>query len=655
MGNILGISVSALGAAQMGLQTTGHNIANANTPGYSKQEVVMQSAQAQFSGRGFLGQGVNVSTVKRAYSEFMNGQVLSEQTQAAMLNTYHAQIKQIDNVIADPTAGISPAIQDFFSAVNNVSTAPESQPARQALLNSAGSLAARFRSLSQRFIDVNNSVGSQISNSVSQINSYSKQIAALNNNIVMQTNAAGKPPNDLLDQRDKLVSKLNEEIKTSVVRDVDGSYNVFIGNGQSLVVGATAFSLDIAQSPEDPSRQDIVYNSLGDSKTTLQQSSLQGGNLGGFLAFRDETLATSQNALGRVAMGIAGVVNQQHQMGQDLNGALGVDFFQQPTPEAYSNTLNKGDGVVTVSLSSPKDYAALTGSDYTLRYDYGQQYTLIRKSDGKQTVFPDGLPQEPIDGLTITTTPGAQPGDTYLIRPTVAGARDIDVALKDPSKIAAAVPVRTNATLSNTGSGKIEAAKVNSAVGSANTDPLHPMVDRNLTNPVTITFTSANTYDVVDNATGANLATGETYTEGKEISFNGWSTQIGGAPAAGDTFTVGRNLNATADGNNALIIAGLQTKNTLGAAPGGEATATFQGAYSQWVSDVGNKTRELQVTSAAQTSMAEETVAAQQAYSGVNLDEEAAQLMRYQRSYQAAGKAMQIANTLFDTVLEIGR
>jgi flagellar hook-associated protein 1 FlgK len=655
MGNILGISVSALSTAQMGLQTTGHNIANANTPGYSKQEVVNQTAKAQFTGMGFLGQGVNVSTVKRAYSEFMNGQVLSEQTQAAMLNTYHAQIKQIDNVIADPTAGISPAIQDFFSAVNNVSTAPESQPARQAMLNSAGSLTARFRSLSQRFIDVNNSVSSQISNSISQVNSYSKQIAALNNNIVMQTNTAGKPPNDLLDQRDQLVAKLNEEIKTSVVRQNDGSYNIFIGNGQSLVVGATAFSLGIGQSPEDPSKQDIVYNNMDGTKTTLQQSSLQGGNLGGFLTFRDETLATSQNALGRVAMGIAGIVNQQHQMGQDLNGDLGVNFFEQPNPEVYSNTLNKGDGVVTASIASPKDYAALTGSDYILKYDYGNQYTLIRKSDGKQTVFPDGLPKEPIDGLTLTTTPGAQSGDTYLIRPTVAAARDIDVAVKDPSKIAAAVPVRTNATLSNTGSGKIEAAKVSGAAGLASADPKHPMIDRNLTNPVTITFTSPSTYDVVDNATGESLARGETYTEGKDISFNGWTTQIGGAPAAGDTFTVGRNLNATADGNNALLISGLQTKNTLGAPTGGEPTATFQGAYAQWVSDIGNKTRELQVTSAAQTSMAEETVAAQQAYSGVNLDEEAANLMRYQRAYQAAGKAMQIANTLFDTVLEIGR
>ncbi|MDP2804737.1 MAG: flagellar basal body rod C-terminal domain-containing protein, partial [Gallionellaceae bacterium] len=260
-----------------------------------------------------------------------------------------------------------------------------------------------------------------------------------------------------------------------------------------------------------------------------------------------------------------------------------------------------------------------------------------------------------IDGLTLTMTPGAQPGDTYMIRPTVAGARDIDVAAKDPSKIAAAIPVRTNATLSNRGSGKIEAAKVNTAAGTVAADPMHPMIDRNLKNPVTITFTSPNAFNVVDNATGASLATGETYTEGKDISFNGWTTQIGGAPAAGDTFTVGPNLNATADGNNALLMAGLQTKNTLGAPEGGEPTATFQGAYAQWVSDVGNKTRELAVTSAAQTSMAEETVAAQQAYSGVNLDEEAANLMRYQRSYQAAGKAMQIANTLFDTVLELGR
>ncbi len=650
---VMGISVSALGAAQVGLQTTGHNIANANTPGYSKQEVVTGTRQAQFTGAGYLGQGVNVQTVKRAYSEFLNGQVLSEQSQAAMLNTHHAQIQQIDNVIADANAGISPALQDFFTSVNNVSASPESQPARQAMLNSANAMAARFQSLSQRFTDVNNSVSSQIANSITQVNSYSQQIAVLNQNIVMQQAVSGQPPNDLLDQRDKLVTQLNAEIKASVVRQSDGSYNVFIGNGQSLVVGATAFSLGLTQSPSDPSKQDIVYNNMNGTQTTLQQSSLQGGNLGGFLVFRDTTLANAQNALGRVAMGLAGTMNHQHQLGQDLNGALGENFFVPPTPGVYSNTTNKGNGVVTANVNNPEDFAALTGSDYTLRFDGGSSYTLTRMSDNTQTVFANGLPENPVDGLILTTSPGAQPGDTYLIRPTVNGARDISVSVTDTSKIAAGMPIRTNAPLSNQGTGKISSGTVDATPGIP--DPAHPVTDQRLQNPVTITFTSATTFDVVDAKAGTKIAAGVPYMDGKDISFNGWTSQISGVPAAGDTFTVGPNINATADGRNILLMANMQTQNTLGAASGGAPTTTFQGAYAQWVSDVGNKTRELQVTSTAQTSMAEQSVATQQAVSGVNLDEEAANLMRYQRAYQAAGKAMQISNTLFDTVLELGR
>ncbi len=647
---VMGISISALNAAQVGLQTTGHNIANANTPGYSRQEVEMSSRKPQYSGAGYLGQGVDVSTVKRAYSEFINGQVLSEQGQAAMLNTYYAQIQQIDNVVADPNAGISPAIQEFFSAVNNVSASPESQPARQAMLNSAGALAARFRSLSQRFIDVNSTVNNQIANSITQVNSYAKQIAALNQNIVMQTAASGQPPNDLLDQRDQLVAKLNTEVRATIVRQSDGAYNVFVGTGQSLVVGSNAYSLAMVQSPSDPSRQDIVYNNIDGSKTVLQQSSLQGGNLGGFLTFRDTTLANAQNSLGRVAMGLAGLVNYQHQGGQDLNGDMGGAFFGAPQPAVYSNTMNKGSGVVTATVDTPEDFAALTGDDYRLRFDGGTRYTLVRLSDNKETIFENGLPDTPVDGLRLSTTPGALPGDTYAIRPTINGARDMSVQVADPSKIAAGLPIRTNASFSNRGNAKIADGAV---VTPTHPDPEHPSADVNLRNPVTIKFTSPTTFDVVDTKAGVSLATGMQYTEGADISFNGWKTQITGMPQEGDTFSVGPNSNATADGRNALAIADLQTKNTLGAKEGGQPNATFQGAYAQWVSDVGNKTRELQVTSTAQTSMAEQSVAIQQSYSGVNLDEEAANLMRYQRAYQAAGKAMQISNVLFDTLLDM--
>ncbi len=652
---VMGSTVSALSAAQIGLQTTGHNIANANTQGYSRQEVLTGTRLPQYTGGGYLGQGVDVNTVKRAYSQFLNGQVLSEQSQAAMLNTYHAQIQQIDNVIADPDAGISPAVQEFFSAVNNVAAAPESQPARQAMINTGNALTARFQSLSQRFIDVNNSVGSQIENSISLVNSAAKQIAALNHNIVMQQAGSGQPPNDLLDQRDQLVAKLNTEVKATVVRQSDGAYNVFIGNGQSLVVGASAYTLDIAQSPADPSKQDIVYNNLNGTKTTLQQSSLQGGNLGGFLTFRDETLAKSQNTLGRVAMGIAGLMNQQHQLGQDLNGALGENFFTQPNPPVFANTLNKGNAAVSATIANAAGYAALTGSDYFLRFNGENSYTLRRLSDNKEMHFDAGLPDEPIDGLTLSTTEGAMPGDTYMIRPTVNAARDIGVALTDPAKIAAALPFRTNAPLSNQGTGRIATGAVDKKLMLNSPDSAHSATDRALQNEVKLTFTSPTTFDIFDQTAGVPLATGMNYVPGQDISVNGWTTKITGDPAAGDEFTVGPNLNATADGSNILLMADLQTKNTLGAANGGGPTLTFQSAYSQWVSDIGNKTHELQVTSTAQTSMAEETVAAQQAFSGVNLDEEAANLMRYQRAYQAAGKAMQIANTLFDTVLGIGR
>ena len=226
------------------------------------------------------------------------------------------------------------------------------------------------------------------------------------------------------------------------------------------------------------------------------------------------------------------------------------------------------------------------------------------------------------------------------------GARDTAVTVTDPAKIAAAAPVRTNATLSNLGTGKISAATVNQP-NPVTPNPAHPLTDTNLQQPVTITFTSPTTYTVA----GAVPAVGaQTYNPGQNISYNGWTVQISGTPSATDKFTVDTNTNATTDGRNSLLLAGLQTQNTMA---GG--TTSYQGAYSQLVSYVGNKTRELEVTSKAQASMVEQSVQAQQSFSGVNLDEEAANLLRYQRAYQAAGKALQIANTMFDTILNLGR
>ena len=647
--SIFSIGVSALNAAQVGLATTEHNIANANTPGFNRQEVIIAARQAQFTGSGFLGQGVDAVSVKRVYSEFLGRQVLNEQGQSAQLNTYYAQIQQIDNMVADPVAGLSPAIQEFFGAVNNVSNFPESVPARQSLISGANFLTSRFQSLNQRLTALNDSVNSQIGYSVTQINSYARQISSLNQSIVIAQSGNGQQPNDLLDQRDQLVAQLNQEIKASVVKQSDGSFSVFIGSGQPLVVGGQSFNMTTQMSATDPGKLDVAYTFYNGTTTAIQTSSLQGGNLGGLLAFRDEALANTQNALGRVAMGIAGTFNQQHQLGQDLNGALGGNLFAQPVPVVNANTNNTGGGAVSATVASAPDYTALTGSDYSLKF-IGPDYTLTRLSDNA-VVFNGtaaALLAAPVDGLTINVSTAPAAGDSFLIRPTVNGARDVAVAVTDPAKIAAAAPVRSNATLSNLGTGTISAATVNQP-NPVTPNPAHPLTDLNLQQPVTITFNNPpTTFNVT--GTGAGLpAIGMPYTAGASISYNGWTMQINGAPAATDTFTIGSNTNATADGRNALLLGGLQTKNTMA---GG--TTSYQGAYSQLVSYVGNKTRELQVTSQAQASMVEQSVQAQQSFSGVNLDEEAANLLRYQRAYQAAGKAMQIANTMFDTLLSLG-
>ncbi len=652
--SIFGTGVSALNSSQLGLATAEHNISNLNTPGFTRQQTVQAARQPQFTGAGYIGQGVDVSTVKRVYNEFLDKQILQEQGLSSQLDAHYAQIKQIDNMLADPNSGMAPAIQEFFSAVNNVANAPESQPARQAMINNANSLSGRFQSINQRMVDLNNGVNSQITNSVTNINSYAKQISTLNQSIVLASAAGnGQPPNDLLDQRDELVKQVNQEVKASVVKQSDGSYSVFIGNGLSLVVGAQAFSLKAVLAPGDPSKVDVAYVHH-DGTTTIQQNTLQGGTVGGLLAFRDKTLTNTQNALGRVAMSISGTFNEQHKLGQDLNGDLGVDFFKKPEPLVINNTANKGNGKVYAEVLASTDYSALTGSDYELKYNGGNSYTLTRLSDNKVTNFPDCLPATPVDGMTLSVSGDAVAGDKYTIRPTVNGARDMVAVIDDPEKIAAAMPLRSQSSLRNLGTGKIGEVRVNSKQVPV-ADPLNPGADASTLQPVIIRFNDPpTTFRISGVAQSDSADRNETeaipYYPGKDISYNGWTVKITGKPAAGDLFALGENSNATADNRNALLLAGLQTSNVMA-----NGSTSYQGAYSQIVSDIGNKTRELEVTSKAQASMVEQTMQTQQGLSGVNMDEEAANLLRYQRSYQAAGKALQIANTMFDTVLSIGR
>lgn len=641
--NILSIGQSALAAAQVGISTTGHNIANASTPGYSRQVVVQGAALAQNFGYGYVGQGVDVKTIQRIYSDFQAAQVRSTQTAKSGLDSYYAQITQVNNMFADSTSGLSPTLQGFFSGIQNLASNPSSGAARQTALSSANALASTFQSMGSQLDQMNQSVNTQVTSSVATINSLATQIAQLNSNIAL-AQGSGQPPNDLLDQRDQLVLDLSKQIKTSVVPQDDGKYNVFIGNGQSLVVGSQAYTLTTAASPTDPSRIVPAYDTQGKT-VLLDGSALTGGQLGGLLDFRTQTLDPAKNALGRVAIGLATTFNAQHRLGLDQNGNPGGDFFTVGTPTVTANTGNLGSGVATASIS---DVNALTTSDYRLQYD-GTNYTVTRVSDGKATTFAS-FPQT-IDGVSFNLTGTPAAGDNFLIKPTATGATAFGVNISDPSLIAAAAPIVTAVTTNNTGTGAISAGSVNSTYLASP-----------LTTPVTLTYASGTNQltgfpasqpvTVTSNGTTTTFAAGApvTYTPGATISFGGISFTLSGTPANADTFTVGPNTGGVGDNRNALLLGALQTANTLA-----NGTASYQGAFSQMVATIGSKTNEINVTSTAEGQTLSNLVAAQQSTSGVNLDEEATNLLRYQQAYQAAGKVMQVASQLFSVLLSLGQ
>jgi flagellar hook-associated protein 1 FlgK len=627
---IFSIGVSGLNAAQAGLVTTGHNIANANTPGYHRQGIVQSAMTPLFTGAGFFGQGVSVDNVLRSYSQFLDGQVIRTEARASYLSTYGTQLSQIDGMLADPSAGLSPALQEFFSALHDVSANPASVPSRQALLSGGDVLIARFRAMHARLTDLFDGVNMQIASTVGSVNAYAQEIASLNGRIAIAQSNPAQPPNDLFDQRDRMIAELNKLVGANVVPQNDGTVNVFIGNGQNLVVGMQSFRLSAAPSLDDPTRNDVAYQ-VGASSVPITPENLGSGSLGGLLAFRSGALSEAQNTLGRIAAGLARAFNEQHRLGQDLNGALGGNFFAEPQPAVTARGTNTGSAVIGAALADP---SALTTASYRLSYD-GTNYRLTRLSDNVSTTHAT-LPQT-VDGITFSLVSGtAAAGDAFLIEPTRYAARDIDMVLTDPAKIAAAAPIRTAAALSNTGSATISA-------GSVNTPP-PPNV--NLQQPVTITFTGAGTFDV--SGTGTGNPTGVAYTPGGSISYNGWTVKITGTPAAGDTFSIVPNTGGTADNRNAALLAGLQTRNMLA---GG--TASYQGAYSQLISSIGNAMRQNQVSAQAQENLAAQARQTQQSLSGVNLDEEAANLIRYQQAYQASGKVIEIATRLFDTLLGV--
>lgn len=661
--DIFTIGLSGLSAAQWGLQTTSQNISNASTPGYTVENPVYAEASGQYTGSGYLGSGVDTVTVRRNYSQYLSTQLNNATSTNSALSANYAMASQLSNLVGSPTAGISSAITAYFTGLQNVSNNPNSVPTRQTALSAAQTLATQLNSAGEQYDQLRLSVNQQLQTAVASINTYSSQIASLNSQIAAAS-AQGQPPNQLLDQRDQAVASLSQLAGVSVVQNSSG-YSVFIGNGQPLVVGAQNFQLGTAPSQGDPSELAVTYNGLKGATPTppveyLPSSAISGGTVGGLLQFVSQTLDPAEAQLGAVATSFAAQVNAQNALGLDLSGNIGGNLFSVGSPTVYSNLANTGNAALSVSFANN---AQPTNDDYKLSFSSGT-YTLTDTTTGSvvgtSATPPNGT--TPIGGLLLNITSGAMSaGDSFTIQPTRGALNTFKLATSNPSAIAASAPVLAAAPSSNVGTGAITQGSVTAGYQVGGTTTLtYSASTGKLTGfqpgttvtvagspPTSYTITASTTPVPYSSASGATLTINSTVTPVPAGITNAVTVTLSGSPANGDQFTIAPNT-GTFDGRNALSMSKLVSNASLN---GG--TSTLTAAYASYVNNIGNAASQLKAANTSQTALVTQITSAQQSVSGVNLDEEASNLLQYQQAYQANSKVIQTAESMFQTLMGI--
>lgn len=552
--NLYKTALGGLNAAQAGLATTSHNINNATTVGYNRQRVMTSTAGAQATSNGFIGRGVQVDTVTRSYDSFLYKQLVGAQGSGAQLSAQFDQISQVNNLFADRTVGIAPGLTDFFTSMNTVASKPADPAARQDLLGKANSLTTQIRSAYTEMQNLREGLNTQITTTVEQVNSYLSRINDLNDQISLATGkAGGSVPNDLMDQRDQAVMELNQLIGITTYEQGDRINISLAKGGQALLSGTITYPLQAVPSTKDTGRTVLAYTlPAGSGKTVaveMDDSEVTGGKLGGLLQFRSASLDVMQNQLGQMAVGLALSFNEQHKQGLDQSGNPGTDFFSIGSPQGVPNSQNKSNAQITGEFTNLSN---INAKDYEISFD-GTNYQVLRMPEGSQVYNGPATGTPPnatlnLDaemGVTVTINAPPQAGDKWSLSPTRDAARDINVLITDPDKIAAA------------------------------------------------------------DADGGD-----------------------------------------ANGKNALKLAQLQTAKVLG-----HGTMSTTDMFAQVVNTVGVQTAQVKSAATAQANLIKQTTAAQQAVSGVNLNEEYVSLSLYQEQYQASARIIDVASTIFDTLL----
>jgi len=542
---ILGIGVTGLNAAQAGIRTTEHNISNVNTAGFRRQEVDFSALRPSYAGNaGWIGNGVTMDSVRQQYSQFLDNEVLLDQSRLSHYETYSGYASQVDGLLGKSDSSLMGPLNAFFDAANEVANDPSSGSARQVMLSAGNSLAGRINLQEQSLRQLRDDSNLAVANLATRINSYADKIATANDSITRIEAGSGQPANDLRDQRDQLVSELNKLVNTTTISDSQGGYNVFIGGGQALVLGNRAYSLSAIT---DPNNSDLKIPALDFGSTTLalDASLITGGELGGVLAQRAEVLMPALDGLNRIAAAIGAEVNRVHRGGLQLDAATaGGDFF--------SGVVQQTAGTSWIDVGFTGN--ALANENYSVAYNNAtSDYTVTRLSDASAVTVAAGAEVSlggTAQGFKIAAgTPAPAAGATWQLN-FKNYARGMSMQLTNGNQIAAA-----SSTAANPGPG---------------------------------------------------------------------------------------------DNTNALALAALRVGSTA------LNNGTFATAYNSLVGSTAAYASEADLSRSAYETLTKQAREAQQAVSGVNLDEEAVNLIRYQQAYQAAAKAISVANTLFDSILAIG-
>ena len=572
MTDLLNLGTTALSATQTALSTTSHNISNINTEGYSRQRAEFATHPANFEGGFYVGSGVNISTVERMFDNFLAVQVRVYTSQEAQLDTFNQFARQLDDLLSTPELSVSKGMEDFFNAVHEVANDPTSIPARQVMLSQAEIFTSRLNTLDQQLESFKDQVNSGLDVIVKDINVMSKSISNLNQAIIDASGGGAVPPNDLLDQRDQILNELSALVSVDTTVQDDGSINVFIGNGQALVVGNTQLDLSLIPNPTDPLQQDIGY---GASQINVTKQ-ITGGQIGGLLSVRSDVILSAQTELDNMAAGVASVFNEQHQKGITLSGSLGGEFFTVPT-------------IGTVD------------------------------------------------------------------------AGNIRVALTDARDIAVGLPVSIQNNVANAGTGQIEIKSVDGTTPFSGVPPTYPSTN------LSFSFDGTN-YTITDNLTTetASFAYDPSSQSGLTVDLASlvWSggtppdltVTISGVPQVTDTFalqSVDLTGIAVGDNRNALAMADIQTSKTLDPNGTGSNTHSFGDVLGVLVANVATRTHQSEAGQKTQQGLLDQTKLRYETVSGVNLDEEAANLIKFQQAYQAAAQIIKTANTIFDTLLRV--